>query len=731
MAWHRYCNCRVWVEATKCPGNDSPERVFVHQDNLPESTKVLKFGGECWVVSPSSDRKCLPKGVHRLHPVEDNYYDDCDACDEPDPEPPDPPPSGPSSPPQQGPVLEPRAGGGGYYQRAASYEGVIKGIKVTVCAAHAARAADHGVDLDNVYLYTRDESTPAVLSTGLHCYQVPSGPVVEPPDDTWYILDANRYDSCEECTNGYLAQLCPNDQLLEGADAAPDLYIRPANMASCPNAFQRGRWCYAKPAGASVVIPPQAIIWKPKEDALTCPDCDMGIPFTPCPDQSTTDKEYWAPASEAQALIEAGCPDTIYQRIDGRCYYLLLTATAQRIPRDAIRIPPRRAFASCEDCLCDLDRDICEGGSAVSVRLCDGQNAAHWREAYMPVDVLPSALTVFSYDGFCCYVDPTDGRVTPPPDALLIRKMPSTYDSCDECFGSGGYNGGGPGWERIAPPWPLPHPHPKTPREGEGLGTHLGGEYAGLRDCETHEIAPYYINITYLREWHGEAAAAGLEAGTVVALNQMGDKKCYEIIRPWSPRGMCVNFGLQAERYDNCEECLAKCTRGNCTFDDDSTITGFGIVSWTMTYSDAVCGTPEPNWEPESYYAISASTLLAQWTNEDLSNCALWEGQGTLSSGHAAPGVGQYSTIWWTVNITLRVLYTSANQWQYQYHEEDWPEGLWTPLYGLVNDEHCTQSDCDGFARYVTPVCQAFLSPPEYSFRYMRSESLTCGNPLP
>src|SRR5690606_9233906 len=137
-----------------------------------------------------------------------------------------------------------------------------------------------------------------------------------------------------------------------------------------PAAFERGRWCYRRPTGPIEIIPENAIIWRPQGD-LTCEDCEIGIQYQICEGHAADERQWWAPADEAAALIEDGCPDTIYMKIHGRCYSLDLAATPSRIPRDANKVSPRRVYASCEACICTRERDECaEDTQGVQVRVC-------------------------------------------------------------------------------------------------------------------------------------------------------------------------------------------------------------------------------------------------------------------------------------------------------------------------------------------------------------------------
>src|SRR5699024_8859663 len=64
MTWFRYCDCKVWVEATPCSGS-SDHRAFVHENDLPASTSTFVAHGECWTINPSDPKSCLAKNASR------------------------------------------------------------------------------------------------------------------------------------------------------------------------------------------------------------------------------------------------------------------------------------------------------------------------------------------------------------------------------------------------------------------------------------------------------------------------------------------------------------------------------------------------------------------------------------------------------------------------------------------------------------------------------------------
>ena len=193
--------------------------------------------------------------------------------------------------------------------------------------------------------------------------------------------------------------------------------------------------------------------------------------------------------------------------------------------------------------------------------------------------------------------------------------------------------------------------------------------------------------------------------------------------------GRIMRAPTQQEFEDCC--CDSKCVRGDCTFDADSTITGYSRHVWEYLYSDTNCQTPQQRYPtpPPDKKVLEIESLEPLWTNDDLTNCGVWEGFGrnifTWLRGESPP-------MWENVRLQLR--YTDSNEWEYRYNWDPW-----RPIYNSVDwpnvsdpdGEYLTihQSDCEGYSHSYDSGCQTIGS---ISQHWGHNCSFTVqNNPLP
>lgn len=540
-----WCDCCVWVEAGKCSGNSSDARVFVHEDNLPESTGVFAFlssdtttesGRNCWTINPADKRVVIPNDDNVYFFGGDPPYTSCSECKE-DTDEPDGPGGG--------------GGGGG------GDPGDSKGIKVTVCSGHEERARDLGLPLNRLYV-SRDEPFASSFTTmqGGVCFRVPSGPVTTPPDDAvWLSVGGSSYETCSDCTDGVKARLCSDDENLPEAEDAPEFWVRKSDLDEAPDGFDYGVWCYEVPSGPLQTIPANATIFRPTTD-VSCAGCNRGVQYQLCPGESDPGKAYWAEQSAIDDLAADIEVTRIYMRIDGVCYSLDLTAGHQRIPLDAGRVVPRCLFASCDACACSGGLDpACFSGEGVPLRLCPDQDQSRWVDTWMPQEKLPSQLTWFIHNSYCVYVDPDEPISRIPDDAEVVIAINNVQANCSECRANCPTCGGptilGPGaagFDPYPPPWQDPDsdPPPPPPDTTYQPLSHCGGDntYDGYY-LRNRKILPQKV-------------------GSVISK----DDGCYTVgaARKTLPDGALL-LPVPWDFEDDCDVCC-----GDCYFSDTSTI---------------------------------------------------------------------------------------------------------------------------------------------------------------
>ena len=462
--FYLYCQlCKVWVEATKCPNNTSDKRVFVHEDNLPASTKWFAFDSvvdaatrNCWIINPNDDRHCLPQDAH----VYRGYfpYAGCKACeiveDEDD---------GDGAPGGGGPG----GGGGGddgpLGDGAWPFPGVDpKGVKVTVCDDHLPRAIAWGWPTDRLYIATDIVPHKGVYDIGGLCVQVPAGPVEDDPAGAFWIGLGNvRFDSCRDCTHGVEATLCGDDQDFEGADALQPIYIRTVDLPAAGTGFAYNSWCYKVNAGPSEVIPDDALLYLPLED-LPCISCNRGVQYEVCPDEEQPPTDFWARQEDIDALKDLHPELTeIFMKIEGYCHRLDLDLANQRIPLDARIVAPKCSYLTCAACLCSQAvSTYCPDNNGIPVHLCPREDGIGWRDTWLHETAIPVALTTFRHNGKCVFVDPRDVISKIPRHSEILYGIKNKVPNCAVCRG----------W-RFPPddpgppgaPDPVPDPGPNPP----------------------------------------------------------------------------------------------------------------------------------------------------------------------------------------------------------------------------------------------------------------------------
>lgn len=559
MSWSRFCSCAKWVEASKCPGNSSTQRVFVHEDDLPASVRRFRFLStadqiHCWAIDPSGPRVCLPKGAFTYRGPFD--YDGCTACEDPEDDTSDGDGGGGGGGGGSG------GGGGGSGGGGGGWPGgpgsTPEGIRISVCPGHEQRAADRGWDVDHLYWPASEEFKESfVANVGGICVSVPSGPVVTEPDPAYWVGGGTRYETCSDCTDGHRAELCADDQNLPGAEEAPELWIRKGDRDPDVAGFEWGVWCYQIPAATSP-IPEDARLVNPIKD-LPCGSCNRGVKYRRCPgepDPPEAGTEYWAEQGDIDGLLEA-VPGlaTVWMKIAGVCHSLDLTATPQRIPLDAVRVAPKCGYASCEACQCSGERapECASRERGIPVRLCTGQKTEGWRETWLVERAIPDGVRWFAHRGFCVFVNPADALSPIPASAEVLRSITNRYDDCAACLagtgGGGGGDGGGGGGSDPCQEHPPGSPFrpwwcdPIPPME----------RYFQLRDCETGRLIGQWLRENHLC---GRFDVVPCDiAGTVWKVGLLS--RCLEVVGPPQPEalGPVVDAKVGAGPFPGCEAC--------------------------------------------------------------------------------------------------------------------------------------------------------------------------------
>lgn len=550
MAYYRCDHCKNYVEAEKCINNNSTARVFVHEDDLPAVKSWFVFLSDdinveadrnCWSIDPADDLVCLPKGDDIYIFVAGFDYTDCSDCESD---------IGENGGRGGGAGGGGGDGGGGGGGSGGGNGGVLppgvdpSGIKVTVCAGHEARATALGWDIDNLYIPRAAEFAEAFISLSANiCVSVPTGPIVNDPANAFWIAAGVNFENCSDCTDGYEATLCAEDEELAGAEDAPEIWIRKGNYDAAIDGFAYGAFCYDV-GGVASLMPEDVFILNPTVND-PCETCNRGVKYVLCANETEIEQDYYADSeSIAEVLADNPLLTFIYMRIGGVCHSLDLTATSVKIPPEANIVEPRCVFVDCEACLCDGALQ-CDGGDnkGVPVYLCAFENPAGWRPTYVKEDDLPAALTYFLHRGYCVWIDPTDTPVEIPPGADTV-KINNQFNNCMECL-----------WGRPPipnlPPFP-PFPLPPLPPEN----------FYQLKDCETGELTGWWLREIFICAIFGVVPCdirKGVFKVIPLGIGLPEHAKCYEAVPPAAldkPPGVGADRWVVDGMFADCEDCL-------------------------------------------------------------------------------------------------------------------------------------------------------------------------------
>lgn len=508
MTWYWSCQCCVWVEASRCSGNSAPAemRVFVHQDNLPETTSVFSYGGvqyeynNCWTINPSGPRVQLPAGAHRVSPGTE--YESCSECEDDVDEPPStgggggggggPGGGGPGGPGGGGP------GGGG----PGGGEGETCGVKLQVCSEHA--GLWNGPDL-YVSCSGKPDETSYVRIYG-YCFKVPTGPEVDPiPEGAQFVSVGGSFDDCHDCAYGKKARLCADQDDIPGIENAPDIWVRSRDLPEETIGFLWGNFCYELRASDSEeIVPLDAFILNPVAAFGDCTECKLGIQAQRCPTEPDPGYEVWVEADEAEAFT-----GTVFFRYRELCYSLDPTTTPSRIPFEAKKVIPKDEYTDCDTCICGERSEA--GDVGIKARLCPDQNIDLAEDVWVLEEDIPAEPTYFKRGDTCYFVDPAD---TPReiPVGSLIARIDNTFENCFDCTtGGGGPPGGGGG---VTPPDPPPPWWPPLPPEN----------FYELIDCQTGAGTNKWV-----RENHVCGVFGVVPCDIRGQVYILADGRCYEV----------------------------------------------------------------------------------------------------------------------------------------------------------------------------------------------------------
>ena len=447
--WHKPCDdCNGYVQAELCAGEVSPGyNVYVHEVDLPETIAYFLYEEHCYSIDPDGEQGALSEGNHRVTPVYD--YEGCTACIEREN---DDGESDGGAPDPGGDPYDPGwhiGWGGDWYWgwESGAASGYDEWYKATACSGHEIKGG--------IYMPAEKVNTTLVFRFQDVCYVVSPGTIYpEVPEDGLAFAARSMFESCDECTNGIQATLCPEQADPENAD---DVWLATAQEGGAEiRYFMHNGYCYVFDPGAmGALIPENATIFTVgAAEFEDCDACGNGIQATLCADQEPPDYDVW--------IAEANVPAAFQTfRYEGYCYTIEPEDDLGIIPADAkVAVPLYSGgFSSCESCLCNATFDQHLGSRAI---VCSGQDMSDVPEYWVRASDIPRASTVWregGLTGVCLSANLSMPLQPIPPDATIVFPK-QRYHNCAECveeWNIGGTGGGGGGFPPPIPPGEDPN----------------------------------------------------------------------------------------------------------------------------------------------------------------------------------------------------------------------------------------------------------------------------------
>ena len=426
--------------------------------------------------------------------------------------------------------------------------------KAFVCPAHAGRE-----NVRNVYVPSSNVTEDKWFRYAEICYYVKesSGDIDydDLPDDAHQIAVYGTFESCNECTKGVQATLCPDQ---DNPGTAPDVWINVANLPDPAeqNVFRYGDYCYEiDTSDAQSVVPEGSVVLSHTTNQYTsCSHCLNGKQATLCPDEIHPGYDVWVGEGD---LPESNSVIFLY---NGLCYVITSGPPIMRIPNEVrLAIPPDTTqYATCEDCICGIPLDHDDG---VRARACPMQAGFDIEEIWVKEADIPDELWIFRYGNVCYWIGPNLTVNPIPADALVVTPR-KEYTSCFDCTNTfpdpgGPYPGPDPA-PRPDPdpipspaPWPDPDPYPEPWPPKPEPDPHGEGRMRRWHDCDP----PQSATGTYCTD----GPYNGMAVRPKINIRDLVTTKCYFPGEDIYAKGSLPPDsypGFPKYIYTNCEKCL-------------------------------------------------------------------------------------------------------------------------------------------------------------------------------
>lgn len=199
------------------------------------------------------------------------------------------------------------------------------------------------------------------------------------------------------------------------------------------------------------------------------------------------------------------------------------------------------------------------------------------------------------------------------------------------------------------------------------------------------------------------------------------------VVRPGGKRGVLASG--KAAVFDSEGQCPACC----CGFEEGTTLE-YHYLHWDVQYR----GTP-PNCQVVlvELQGVKENVVLEPlWTEQDQTDCGVWEGIGQHADGYSdADNPYELENVYNDVPVHMQIRWNElVGKWETR---QRWSPGVgwgnWYMLPGIGEDEHVERSDSGGYLMSIDVSCSGHDGEPGpgRSRKYRKIEEITVVPPLP
>ena len=412
------CGCKVYVEATLCGGEEDPGyKLYVHENNLPQSIFYFLYDGVCWKIDPTDEKICVEgtqfiEGSGATTSVLGKTLVDTGAFE------------GLYLVAAVCQVTETNGGILGFYTIESStddalvfYENPGDGTAVSylICACIKAHIVVPSFDYGScsACVGRGDDSDESIGRDWTNCGDGVGGggggggPGAYPEGN-----GTSEWKEASVCTaNAGWENVCD------------DIFV-PAHQVEEDMWFRYYGICYEVLEATEITdrddLPEDPCLVNVKGEYEDCDECTKGVKAELCPDQENPEnaREVWIPSGSLPDIAV----DRIF-RYQNYCYEINTNDTLATISEGASILDYVPSdYLNCNDCKL-----------GIKAILCQDQTSPNY-DVYVSGKNLPAVITYFKYKGFCYKIVPGPEFLIPSDSEIAILPDNIQYNDCEACL---------------------------------------------------------------------------------------------------------------------------------------------------------------------------------------------------------------------------------------------------------------------------------------------------------